>query len=132
MCMSQWTAFAKLQKEAEEPRGPEARRHPRFVASSCNCEKGAVSDFSATGLRITYSKCQKFEVGDMVDLELYSLKGKHTCVAEVMWISKKSRKQFEVGFKFADPDSAKQMRLFEVGFDPLNQGELDRPKFSGR
>lgn len=130
--MSQWTAFAKLQKEAEDPRGPDARQHPRFVASSCNCEKGIVSDFSATGLRITYRKCQKFAVGDMANLELYSPKGKHTCVAEVMWIDRKSRKCIEVGFKFTSPNSAKQMRLFEVGFDPLSKGELDRPKFSGR
>tara|TARA_R110002073_G_scaffold275332_1_gene438888 strand:- start:58177 stop:58653 length:477 start_codon:yes stop_codon:yes gene_type:complete len=113
----QWAALARLQHEDKKS---DLRTHPRFVAHSMNCMKGAVSDFSATGLRITYKKCQKFEAGDQVELELYSPKGMHSCEAVVMWIDKKSRKCIEVGFKFVDPDAVKQMHLFNVGFDSLS------------
>ncbi len=115
----QWAALARLQESCDKS---EARTHPRFVAHCMNCEKGIVSDFSATGLRITYKKCMKFVVGDHMDLELYSPKGMHTCTAEVMWVDKKSRKCFEVGFRFLDPDSVKKMQLFNVGFDSLHDG----------
>lgn len=121
--MSQWNAFARLHKEADTAEG---RVHPRFVASSLNCEKGIVSDFSATGLRIVYRKCPKFEKGETVRLDLYSMKGKHQCSATVMWIDRKSRKQTQVGFRFTDPEMAKKMRIFEFGFDSLSSGILDR------
>lgn len=113
----QWAALARLHNQVEKS---DLRNHPRFVAHSMNCEKGAVSDFSASGLRITYTKNQKFETGDMVDLELYSPKGMHQCTAEVMWIDKKSRKCFEVGFKFLDPEAVKKMQLFNLGFNAFN------------
>ena len=118
----QWAALARLQ-ECEDK--SDLRTHPRFIAKSMNCEKGVVSDFSATGLRITYKKCMKFEAGDKVDLELYSPKGMHSCTAQVMWIDRKSRKCFQVGFLFLDPDAIKQMQLFNVGFDSLSNGTLD-------
>lgn len=121
--MSQWVAYAKLQEEANKAEG---RRHPRFVAHSFNCEKGVVSDFSATGLRITYRKDQKLEAGDVVMLELFSPKGQHNCSARVMWIKHPTKKHYEVGFQFCDPEAAKQIRLFEVGFDPMSEGTLDR------
>lgn len=113
----QWAALARLQHEEKMS---DLRTHPRFVAHSMNCEKGVVSDFSATGMRITYKKCQKFESGDRVELELYSPKGMHKCEALVMWVDKKSRKCFEVGFQFLDPDGVKKMHLFNVGFDSLS------------
>jgi len=118
----QWGALARLQESEDKS---DLRTHPRFVAKSMNCTKGIVSDFSATGLRITYKKCMKFEAGDKVDLELYSPKGMHSCSAQVMWVDRKSRKCFEVGFQFLDPDAVKQMHLFNVGFDSLSSGMLD-------
>lgn len=118
----QWAALARLQES--EDKG-DLRSHPRFVAKCMNCEKGIVSDFSATGLRITYKKNLKLKTGDKVDLELYSPKGMHTCTAEVMWLDRKSRKCFEVGFQFLDPNAIKQMRLFSAGFDSLSSGMLD-------
>ncbi len=121
--MSQWNAFARLHQESDKAEG---RDHPRFVASSLNCEKGVVSDFSATGLRIVYRKCPKFGKGDTVQLDLYSMKGMHQCSATVMWIDRKSRKQTQVGFRFTDPEMAKKMRIFEFGFDSLSEGMLDR------
>lgn len=116
--MNQWTALAKLEKERGKP---EDRKHPRFVAHSFNCPKGVVTDFSASGLRISYKKDMKFQVGHLVDLELYSMKGMHQCEAQVMWTQKVSRKQFDVGFRFTDPNSSKQMKLFECGYDPLSE-----------
>ena len=120
--MSQWHAFARLQSEANNA---EAREHPRFVASSFNCEKGVVTDFSATGLRIVYRKCKKFQTGDVVSLELFSPKGQHNCSATVMWVDRRSRKHLEVGYQFIDPNMAKKMRIFEFGFDALSKGILE-------
>ena len=121
--MNQWTALAKL----EEERGkPEDRKHPRFVAHSFNCSKGVVTDFSASGLRISYRKDMKFKEGQLVDLELYSMKGMHQCEAQVMWARRISRKQFDVGFRFTDPNSHKKMKLFECGYDPLSETIFDR------
>lgn len=121
--MSQWSAYAKLQ--AEEGKR-EDRQHPRFVAHSFNCSKGVVTDFSASGLRIAYKKDMKFTPGESIDLELYSMKGMHKCTAQVMWTNRKTRKLYEVGFRFTDPNTYKQMRLFECGYDPLSSGMLDR------
>lgn len=121
--MNQWTALAKLEQERGKP---EDRKHPRFVAHSFNCSKGVVTDFSSSGLRISYKKDMKFQVGQLVDLELYSLKGMHQCEAQVMWTTKVSRKQHDVGFRFTDPNSSKQMKLFECGYDPLSETLLDR------
>ncbi len=117
----QWAALARLQESEEKA---ESRTHPRFVAHSMNCEKGVVSDFSAMGLRITYTRCPKFSVGDRVDLELYSPKGMHSCTAEVMWTDRKSRRCFEVGFRFLDAQAVKRMQLFQVGFDGLSSGVM--------
>ncbi|MBL4697480.1 MAG: PilZ domain-containing protein [Phycisphaerales bacterium] len=119
--MSQWHAFARIQ---EEDGMAEAREHPRFVAKSFNCEKGVVTDFSASGLRIIYKKCQKFTKGDVIHLELFSPKGQHNCSATVMWINHQSRKHYEVGFRFINPAMAKKMRIFEFGFDSLSSGIL--------
>ena len=120
--MSQWQALAKIHSEANKSDG---REHPRFVASAFNCEKGKVTDFSATGLRIVYRKCPKFLKGQIVDLELFSEKGQHNCSATVMWVSQRSRKHTEIGFQFLDPRMAKKMRIFEFGFDALSRGILE-------
>ena len=121
--MSQWNAFARLHTDSQ---ASEARSHPRFIANSFNCAKGVVTDFSATGLRIVYRKDQKFKPGDVVTLELFSPKGQHNCSATVMWVDRQSRKHIEVGFRFVDPAMAKQMGIFNFGFDALSKGILDR------
>jgi hypothetical protein len=121
--MNQWTALAKLQAESGKR---EDRKHPRFVANQLNCTKGIVADFSATGLRICYRKDMKFVNGDFVFLELCSPKGVIRCECQVVWTKRASRRQFEVGFRFTDPDIHKSIRLFDCGFDPLGEGLLDR------
>tara|TARA_A100000171_G_scaffold52510_1_gene71162 strand:- start:3702 stop:4082 length:381 start_codon:yes stop_codon:yes gene_type:complete len=121
--MNQWAALAKLEKERGKP---EDRKYPRFVAHSFNCAKGVVTDFSASGLRISYKKDMKFRVGQLVDLELYLMKGMHQCEAQVMWAKRVSRKQHDVGFRFTDPNTHKHMKLFECGYDPLSETLLER------
>jgi hypothetical protein len=121
--MSQWTALAKLQEQAGKK---EDRKHPRFKAHQMNCAKGVVADFSATGLRIIYRKRLKLEQGDKVMLELASPKGILRCEVEVMWVRQPTKKQCEVGYRFLSDQTHKQIRLFESGFDPLNEGFLDR------
>lgn len=121
--MNQWAALAKLE-EVRDRR--EKRRHPRFVAHSINCPKGVVVNFSASGLRISYRKDMKFRVGHLVDLELYSMRGVHHCEAQVMWLRRVSRRQYDVGFRFTDPHAHKELNLFENGFDGLSESVLDR------
>ena len=122
--MSQWTALAKLQA-AEQAGTHDGRKHPRFVAHNIRCSKGQVTDFSATGLRITYGKDMRFEIGAMLDLELCTPSGVLRCSAEVMWTQRRSRKEFVAGFRFEDPEVHKTLRLFDRGFDPLSIGVLD-------
>ena len=121
--MNQWTALAKLQYESGKR---EDRLHPRFVAHELNCSKGTVSDFSATGLRITYRKDMKFDKGDLLYLELCSPRGILRCEAEVMWTNRVSRRQYDVGFRFTDAQAHKTLKLFNCVFDPLSEGLLDR------
>ena len=121
--MNQCTALAKLQYESGKQ---EDRLHPRFVAHELNCRKGIVSDFSATGLRISYRKDMKFAQGDLVHLELCSPRGILRCQGEVMWTNRASRRQYDVGFRFTDPQAHKTLKLFNCVFDPLSEGLLDR------
>lgn len=118
-----WAALAKLEETRDRR---EQRRHPRFIAHSINCARGVVVNFSASGLRISYSKDMKFRVGHLVDLELYTTSGLHRCEAQVMWLKRVSRRQYDVGFRFTDPHAHTKLRLFENGFDPLSETLLDR------
>ena len=118
--MSRWTAIAKMIDEQDKPEG---RRSPRFVARNMCCEgAGQVQDFSATGVRVIYSKKPKFEVDDVIDLRIESERGTHCGEAEVVWSKKIGFRKFEVGFRFTDPEAVKKMRLFQRGFDTLEDG----------
>lgn len=117
---NKWTALAHLLQEQNKN---EHRQKPRFVAWEVACERGRVVDFSATGLRIRYSRCPKLKVGELMDLDLFSNLGQHNCTAEVMWTEKKGFRNYEVGYRFIDPEAAKQMQLFRLGYDPLNDGQ---------
>jgi hypothetical protein len=121
--MNQWAALAKLEQTRDRR---EQRRHPRFVAHSINCVRGEVVNFSASGLRISYSRDMKFRVVHLVDLELYTTSGVHRCEAQVMWLKRVSRRQYDVGFRFTDPHTHTKLRLFENGFDGLSESMLDR------
>jgi hypothetical protein len=122
VCMSmgnKWTALAHLLQEQGKS---DHRGKPRFVASDVACERGRLVDFSATGLKIRYSRCPKLQVGEIMNLELFSEMGQHNCTAEVVWTTKKGFRKHEVGYRFIDPESAKQMQLFRLGFDPVGDG----------
>lgn len=118
--MTSWTALAKL---AAGPSGPESRRHPRFRANSMGCDRGTVLDFSATGIRIDFSRCPRFEQGHAVELTLNSAKGQLLCPVEVVWVKKTGWRSAEVGFRFADEETASQLRLFQAAYDPLADSE---------
>ncbi len=115
--MSRWTAIAKMIDEQDKHEG---RKSPRFVARNMCCEgSGKVQDFSATGVRVIYSKRPKFVGGDVIDLRIESERGTHCGEAEVVWSKKIGFRKFEVGFRFTDPEAVKKMRLFQSGFDVL-------------
>lgn len=118
--MSRWTAIAKMIDEQEKPEG---RRSPRFVARRMQCEgSGMVQDFSATGIRVIYTKRPKFGINDVIDLRIESERGTHCGEAEVVWFRKLGFRKYEVGFRFTDPEAVKKMRLFQSGFDTLEDG----------
>lgn len=120
MCMAmgnKWTALANLQEDLKKD---EHRTKPRFKAREVTCERGRVSDMSASGLRIVYSRCPKFLVGDLIDLELFSNLGQHNCLVEVVRVTKLGFRKYEVGLRFTDPAAAKEMQIFRLGYDPMN------------
>ena len=117
---NKWTALAHLLQEQNKC---DHRGKPRFIAREVACERGRLVDFSASGLRIRYSRCPKLKVGDQMDLELFSNLGQHQCTAEVMWTEKKGFRNYEVGYRFTDLEAAKQMQLFRLGYDPMSDGQ---------
>lgn len=121
--MNSWTALAKL---AAQQGGPEGRRHPRFRANTMLVDHGEVLDFSATGLRIRFKKAPKYEVGQTADLTLQSPQGERRCSAEVVWINQIGRKSAEVGFRFPDDATAREMQLFKAAWDPLGDSDWVR------
>ena len=118
--MSCWKAFAKL---AEQEGTAEDRSNPRFRARNLNCECGTIEDFSSSGLRIRYRRNPKLQSGEIVQLEILSPAGQHNCEAEVVWVSKTGFRTFQAGFAFTDPNACRKMGLFNVGYDPLSEGE---------
>ena len=118
--MSRWTAIAKMIEEIDKP---EARRNPRFLARRMSCDGcGLVLDFSATGVRVQYTKRPKFTIGDRVNLSLDTDAGTHAGEAEVVRLVKRGFRKFEVGYRFTDPEAAKKMQLFKCGYDALEDG----------
>jgi PilZ domain-containing protein len=118
--MSRWTAIAKMIDEIDKP---ESRMNPRFLARRMSCNGcGLVMDFSATGVRVQYTKRPKFAIGDKVDLSLDSDVGTHAGEAEVVRLEKLGFRKYEVGYRFTDPDAAKKMQLFKCGYDALEDG----------
>ncbi len=117
--MTSWTALAKLAQDT----GPEARKHPRFRANNMLVDQGEVLDFSATGLRIRFRKAPKYAVGQLVDLRLMNDQGERRCLAQVVRIRKVDRKNIEVGFRFPDEATAREIQLFRAAYDPLADGE---------
>tara|TARA_R110002096_G_scaffold173781_5_gene348577 strand:- start:230967 stop:231404 length:438 start_codon:yes stop_codon:yes gene_type:complete len=117
--MSRWTAIAKMIEEIDKP---EARRNPRFLARRMSCDGGLVMDFSATGVRVHYTKRPKFEIGNLVNLSLESEAGTHAGEAEVVRLEKMAFRKYEVGYRFTDPEAAKKMQLFKCGYDALDDG----------
>ncbi len=113
---NKWIALKHLQDGAKQD---EHRVKPRFVAQDVNCERGRLVDFSASGVRVRYSKCPRLSQGDVIDLELFSNLGQHNCKVRAVRITKKGFRNFEVGFAFVDAEAAKEMQLFRLGFDPL-------------
>lgn len=118
--MTSWTALAKL---AAGPSGPESRTHPRFRANAMACERGTVLDFSATGIRIDFCRATRYRPGQLVDLTLNSANGALRCPVEVVWVKKTGWRSAEVGFRFPDPETARQLRLFQAAYDPLADSE---------
>jgi len=118
--MSRWTAIAKIIEESDKH---EARAFPRFIARHMTCDgAGAVQDFSASGVRVQYTKRPKYEIGDTIELSISSHVGVHQGDAEVMRIQKLGFRNYEVGFRFTDPEAAKKMQLFKCGYDALDDG----------
>jgi c-di-GMP-binding flagellar brake protein YcgR len=122
-CMAfegKWTALKHLQEGEQQT---DNRCKPRFLANNVNCERGKLLDFSASGVRVRYTRCPKFSEGDVIDLELFSNLGQHNCSVKAIRITKMSFRNYEVGFEFTDMESAKQMQLFRLGFDPMCGGQ---------
>ncbi len=118
--MSRWTAIAKMIDESGKP---EARQKPRFIARQMKCNGcGTVKDFSASGLRVQYSKRPAWELGAHVELTLESEAGVHRALASVKRLQKIGFRKYEVGFAFSDPEAAKKMQLFKCGYDALDDG----------
>jgi len=117
--MTMWTALAKIAKE----QGPDGRQRPRFRASGLVVDHGVVTDFSASGLRISFTKAPKYCEGDSVELTLQSERGSRTCLAEVVWIAKTGRRSADIGFRFPSEQVAEEMQLFKAAFDPLAGGD---------
>ena len=86
-------------------------------------DHGEVVDFSATGLRIRFRKAPKYSVGQVVELCLMNPQGERRCLAEVMRIQKIDRKNTEIGFRFPDEETARQIQLFRAAYDPLADGD---------
>ena len=128
MGMNQWQALAKL---AQGFRSDEARHVPRFAAhGAMQCEPaGAVQDFSSTGVRVHFRKNPKLSEGDEFDLRLMTPKGDFTTRVRIQWIRKCSRKMYEAGLAFVDPEAAKAMNLCGVLHDALLESDwLPRKK----
>ncbi len=117
---NKWKALEHLQKSVGRA---ENRMRPRFIARDVNCERGTLMVFSSTGLRVKYNRQPKFEIGHVIDMELFSNLGQHNCSVEAVRITKKGFRTYEVGFRFTDEEAAKQMQLFRLGFDPLADGQ---------
>lgn len=119
-CMSRWTALAKMIDESGKP---EARVKPRFIARQMRCNGcGLVMDFSASGIRVQYTKRPSWEIGSHVELTLESEAGVHRALASVKRLQKLGFRKYEVGFEFADPEAAKKMQLFKCGYSALDDG----------
>lgn len=119
MTMTMWTALAKIASEHR----PDGRQRPRFRANDMVVEHGIVKDFSATGLRINYTRAPRYKVGQEVELTLLNRQGERRCPAVVVWIKKTGWRSAEVGFRFANETVAAEMQLFKAAFNPLDDGE---------
>jgi len=86
-------------------------------------DHGVVKDFSSSGLRIEFSRCPRYEIGQQVELTLQNFQGHRRCVAEVVWIEKTGWRSRAVGFRFPNEEIAEQMQLFKAAFNPLDDGE---------
>lgn len=118
--MAMWNALAKI---AASHGGFDGREKPRFRANEMLVDHGVVKDFSATGLRIEFSRCPRYTIGQRIELTLQNYQGERRCEAEVVWIKKTGWRSREIGFRFPDPEVAQQMQLFKAAFDPLGDGK---------
>lgn len=118
--MAMWNALANI---AASHGGFEGREKPRFRANEMLVDHGVVKDFSATGLRIKFSRCPRYKVGQEVELTLQNYQGERHCFAKVVWIKKTGWRSKDIGFRFANADVAEEMQLFKAAFDPLGDGK---------
>jgi hypothetical protein len=86
---------------------PENRKHGRFRCGELRCRfentgLAKVLDFSGSGMRLAATARPNAEPGDVLPLVLESPMGALATQVNVIWITKRRFRRYEMGVSFAD------------------------------
>ena len=114
--MTNWNALEAIKKAQDEPE-TERRSAPRFGCQETSCGKGAVVDLSRHGLRVrTSTKPPRPE--QTSGLELCGDAGKTRVGAQVVWARPTGKRQYDIGFRLAEPADGCTAGLFKHAWNP--------------
>ena len=97
------------------PIGPDARKFGRVKVEMTECSLGNVLDISGGGVRIHTPKKHRLKNGQVIDIMISSTQGSTPVRARVVWVVKRSWRNFEIGLEFLGLTGQSRAVLNQIG-----------------